>query len=70
MLCRRHLRKCLGFPQLPGHLQKMFFDNVAEISLHPSNYIGGGPRGQRVEPPVSACKNLAPDTCGIKIRLG
>jgi len=31
---------------------------------------GGGPRGQGVEPPVSACKDLAPDICGIKIRLG
>jgi len=35
-----------------------------------SNYIGGGPRDQGVESPVRACKNLAPDTCGIKIRLG
>jgi len=39
-------------------------------ALHPSNYIGCVPKGQRVEPPVRACKNLAPDTCGIKIRLG
>ena len=43
---------------------------IAEISFHPSNNIGGGPRGQGVEPPVSTGKNLAPDTCGIKIRLG
>jgi len=43
---------------------------IAEISLHPSNYIGGGPRGQGVEPPVRVCGKLAPDTCGIKIRLG
>jgi hypothetical protein len=24
----RHLRKCLGFPQLPRHLKEMFFYNV------------------------------------------
>jgi hypothetical protein len=24
----RHFQKCLGFPQLPRHLQKMFIDNV------------------------------------------
>jgi len=43
---------------------------IAEISLHPSNYIGGGPRGQGVEPPIRACGKLAPGTCSIIIKLG
>jgi hypothetical protein len=43
---------------------------IAEISLHPSNYIGGGPRDQGVELPVGVSGKLAPGTCGIKIRLG
>ncbi len=43
---------------------------IAEISLHLSNYIGGRPRRQEVEPPVRVCGKLAPDTCGIKIMLG
>jgi len=43
---------------------------IAEISLHPSNYIGGGPRGQGVEPPVRVSEKLAQGSCCIKIRLG
>ncbi len=33
---------------------------IAEISLYPSNYIGSGPRGQGVEPPVRVSGKLAP----------
>ena len=40
---------------------------IAEISLHPSNYIGGGPSGQGVELPVRVCGKLAPESGGIKI---
>jgi len=32
--------------------------------------IGVGPGGQGLEPPVSVCKNLAPDHGGINFRLG
>jgi len=31
--------------------------------------IGDRDRGQGVEPPVRACKILATDICGIKVRL-
>ena len=36
----------------------------------PVNPRGIKPGGQEVEPPVRASENLAPDVCGIKVRLG
>jgi len=56
----RHFRKCLG-----NSGNAWIFLNCLGISD-----IGGGPRGQGVEPPFRVSEKLAPGSCGIKIRLG
>ncbi len=51
---------------MPRQFQKFLCTPL--ITLGWTQGSGGGPRGHGH--PVRACKNLAPDTCGIKIRLG